>query len=146
MKRWRSLCPVPKHSLLLSVACTLRRDERGNVARSRLYFVGYVTASFHLSTNGIPQHTSHVEVAVLSPIPTARHHSPAAADQDQPADEDGEDNNGDEDGRKGVERSGGRTRGPGTSEPTDEEYSTEQERLVHEASLRQHAVEGASTS
>jgi hypothetical protein len=105
-----------------------------------------MTASIHLSTNGIPQHTSHVEVAVLSPIPTARHQSPAAADQDQPADEDGEDNNVDEDGRKGVERSGSRIRGPGTSEPTDEEYSTEQERLVHEASLRHHAVEGASTS
>ena len=35
--------PLAKPSLLLIVACTPRRAERGNVARSRLYFVGYVT-------------------------------------------------------------------------------------------------------
>src|SRR5829696_3078484 len=43
MKRWRSLCPHPKHSLLLIVACAPQRAERGNVARSCLHFVGYVT-------------------------------------------------------------------------------------------------------
>jgi hypothetical protein len=36
-------CPVAKPSLLLILACAPRRDERGNVARDRLYFVGYVT-------------------------------------------------------------------------------------------------------
>src|SRR5688572_29725357 len=35
--------PVAKPSLLLILACAPRRDERGNVARDRLYFVGYVT-------------------------------------------------------------------------------------------------------
>ena len=42
-KRGAILCPLAKPSLLPIVRCTLRRDERGNVARSRLYFVGYVT-------------------------------------------------------------------------------------------------------
>jgi hypothetical protein len=44
MKRWRRLFPIAKPSLLLSVACAARRAGRGNAARSRLYFVGYVTA------------------------------------------------------------------------------------------------------
>ena len=42
-KRGAILCPLAKPSLLPIVRCALRRDERGNVARSRLYFVGYVT-------------------------------------------------------------------------------------------------------
>src|SRR5215218_11370896 len=43
MERWGSSCPNAKPSLLLIVACILRRAEPGNVAPSRLYFVGYVT-------------------------------------------------------------------------------------------------------
>src|SRR5918995_2106923 len=42
MKRWRGLCPIPNPSLLLIVACVPWRAERGNAARLRLYFVGYV--------------------------------------------------------------------------------------------------------
>jgi hypothetical protein len=34
---------IAKPSLLLIVACVLPRAERGNVARSCLYFVAYVT-------------------------------------------------------------------------------------------------------
>src|SRR5919112_5474180 len=44
MKRWRRLCPIPKHSSLLIVACVPWRAERGNAARSCLCFRGYVTA------------------------------------------------------------------------------------------------------
>jgi hypothetical protein len=42
IKRRESSCPIAKLSLLLSVACVLPRAERGNVARSFLYFLGYV--------------------------------------------------------------------------------------------------------
>jgi hypothetical protein len=40
----RNPTPLAKPSLLPMVRCTLRRAERGNAARSRLYFVGYVIA------------------------------------------------------------------------------------------------------
>src|ERR671915_2589398 len=49
-KRRAILCPLAKLSLLPIVRCTLRRAERGNAARSRLYFVGYVTSMPHPST------------------------------------------------------------------------------------------------
>src|SRR5215218_6834830 len=41
MNRWASSCPIAKPSLFLIEACVLPRAERGNVAWSRLYFVGY---------------------------------------------------------------------------------------------------------
>jgi hypothetical protein len=43
MKVTGRLHSIAKPSLLLIVACVLPRAERGNVARSCLYFVAYVT-------------------------------------------------------------------------------------------------------
>jgi hypothetical protein len=43
MKRWESSCPIATPSLLLIVACAPQRAERGNIARSCLHLVGYVT-------------------------------------------------------------------------------------------------------
>jgi hypothetical protein len=40
----RIVCPLAKPSLALNVALYLRRVGRESVARSRLYFLGYVTA------------------------------------------------------------------------------------------------------
>jgi hypothetical protein len=44
MVRWESSCPIAKPSSPLIVAYAPPRAERGNAARLRLYFVGYVTA------------------------------------------------------------------------------------------------------
>ena len=65
-KRGANLCPLAKASLLPIVRCTLRRAERGNVVRSRLYSVGYVTV--------YPGHCENVSSALarLSPTPVAR--------------------------------------------------------------------------
>jgi glycosyltransferase involved in cell wall biosynthesis len=47
-----------KPSLLLNVACNLRRVGRGSIARSRLHFVGYVTAV------ASPQETAEAIVSI----------------------------------------------------------------------------------
>src|SRR5919106_1593620 len=64
MKRWRRLCPTPKHSLLPIVACAPPRAERGNVARSCLHFVGYVTPIAYL-TKKPTEHRLRGEVSPL---------------------------------------------------------------------------------
>ena len=58
MKRWRRLFPIAKPSLLLSVACAARRAGRGNAARSRLYFVGYLTMNLNPNRNLVASGTA----------------------------------------------------------------------------------------
>ena len=66
MMCWEGSCFSAKPSILLIVACVLPRDERGNAALSRLYFLGYVTV--------YPRHTSNAPsgLSKLCSIPTAR--------------------------------------------------------------------------
>src|SRR5919107_1652636 len=68
-KRRAFLCPLSEYSLLPIVRCTLRRAERGNAARSRLYFVGYVTSMPHPSTPivGPPASTAPSWAAASTP-------------------------------------------------------------------------------
>jgi hypothetical protein len=56
--------PFAKTSSIQIVACAPPKAERGNVARSCLHFVGYVTA--------YPRHSANAPsgLATLSPTPT----------------------------------------------------------------------------
>src|SRR5215208_6635998 len=71
MKRWRSLCPIPKHSLFLIVAYAPPRAERGNVARSCLHSVGYVTSIPHPSTPTVGPPASTAPSCAAASTPSA---------------------------------------------------------------------------